>query len=109
MCGGSSDGLRGPQSSIRRFKEELPAHPVRMNVLAINGSPSGAGGVTAVILRPHGWVLRHLLKQGEAQDVLDAARRAGRELVEGDMSAETLAAVSREVVTLEECVWMMNE
>ena len=54
-------------------------------------------------------MLRHLLKQGEAQDVLDAARRAGRELVEGDMSAETLAAVSREVVTLEECVRMMNE
>ena len=61
------------------------------------------------LLRPHGWVLRHLLKQGEGQDVLDAARRAGRELVEGDMSAETLAAVSREVVTLEECVRMMNE
>ncbi|MCJ2563904.1 MAG: hypothetical protein LN417_07435 [Candidatus Thermoplasmatota archaeon] len=38
------------------------------------------------LLRPHGWVL-----------------------VEGDMSAETLAAVSREVVTLEECVRMMNE
>jgi len=34
---------------------------------------------------------------------------AGQELVEGDMSAETLAAVSREVVTLEECVRMMNE
>jgi hypothetical protein len=54
-------------------------------------------------------VLRHLLKQGEAQDVLDAARRAGRELVEGDMSTETLAAVSRELVTLEECVRMHNE
>ncbi len=51
-------------------------------------------------------MLRHLLKQGEAQDVLDAARR---ELVEGDMSAETLAAGSRELVTLEECVRMQNE
>ncbi len=61
------------------------------------------------LLRPHGWVLRHLLKQGEGQDVLDAARRAGRELVEGDVSAETLAAVSREVVTLEECMRMQNE
>lgn len=29
-----------------------------------------------------------------ALDALDAARRAGRELVEGDMSAETLATVS---------------
>ncbi len=46
--------------------------------------------------------MRHLLKQGEGQDVLDAARRAGRELVEGDMSAETLAAVSREVVALDD-------
>ena len=58
--------------------------------------------------RPHGWVLRHLLKQGEGQDLLDAARRVGRELVEGDMSAETLAAVSRELVTFEECMWMQE-
>jgi len=65
--------------------------------------------LTAALLRPHGWVLRHLLKQGEGQDVLDAARWAGQELLEGDMSAETLAAVSRELVTLEECVRMMNE
>jgi len=36
-------------------------------------------------------------------------RQAGRELLEGGMSAETLAAVSREVATLEECVRMMNE
>ena len=41
-----------PQSSIRRFKEELPARFVRTNVLAINGSPRGAGGITALILRP---------------------------------------------------------
>ncbi|MFQ5909726.1 MAG: hypothetical protein ACE5IJ_03280 [Thermoplasmata archaeon] len=61
------------------------------------------------LLRPHGWVLRHLLRQGDAQDVLDAARRAGRELVDGDMSAETLAAVSRELISLEECVRMQNE
>jgi len=54
-------------------------------------------------------VLRHLLRQGAAQDVLDAARRAGRELVEGDMSAGTLATVSRDVVTLEECMRMQNE
>ncbi|MEE9116656.1 MAG: hypothetical protein V3U09_07150 [Thermoplasmata archaeon] len=67
------------------------------------------GDFAGALLRPHGWVLRHLLKQGEAQDVLDAARRAGRELVEGDMSAETLAAVSREVVTLEECMRLYNE
>ncbi len=54
-------------------------------------------------------MLRHLLKEGEAQDVLDAARRAGRELVEGDMSAGTLAIVSRDLVTLEECMRMQNE
>ena len=41
--------------------------------------------------------------------MLDAARRAGRELVEGDMSAETLAAGSRELVTLEECMRVQNE
>ncbi|MCK4949508.1 MAG: hypothetical protein KAS60_05425 [Thermoplasmata archaeon] len=54
-------------------------------------------------------MLRNLLRQGDAQDVLDAARRAGRELVEGDMSAETLAVVSKELVTLEECMRMQNE
>ncbi|MEE8183074.1 MAG: hypothetical protein V3T94_02870 [Thermoplasmata archaeon] len=47
VCGGDSDGLRGSSVSIRRFKEELPAHPFRMNVLAINGSPSSAGGTAA--------------------------------------------------------------
>jgi multimeric flavodoxin WrbA len=62
------------------------------------------------LLRPHGWVLRYLLKRGEAQDVLDAARRAGEEFAEkGVMSAETLAAVSRELVSLEECVRLQNE
>ncbi len=30
-------------------------------------------------------MLRHLLKQGEAQDVLDAARRAGRELAREEL------------------------
>ncbi|MCK4366369.1 MAG: hypothetical protein KAW84_00285 [Thermoplasmata archaeon] len=56
------------------------------------GSPGGPTSRRKGSGRPHGWVLRHLLKQGEAQDVLDAARRAGRELV-----------------TLEECMRMQNE
>ena len=56
-------------------------------------------------------MLRHLLRKGEpVEDVLDATRRAGRELVsEGNMSAETLAAVSGEIVTLEERMRLQSE
>ncbi|MFQ5909730.1 MAG: hypothetical protein ACE5IJ_03300 [Thermoplasmata archaeon] len=43
------------------------------------------------LLRPHGWVLRHLLRQGDAQDVLDAARRAGREWKRFESSHEGTA------------------
>ncbi len=76
---------------------------------SFRGSPGGPTSRRKRSRRPHGWVPRHLFKRGEAQDVLDAARRAGREVVEGDMSAETLAAVSRELVSLEECMRMQNE
>ena len=44
------------------------------------------GDFAGALLRPHGWVL-----------------------VEGDMSAEMLVAVSGELVTLEECMRLTNE
>jgi len=62
------------------------------------------------LLRPHGQTLRDLLKRGApVDDVLDAAREAGRQLVrDGKMSAEALAVVGRELVSLDEYVQNMN-
>ena len=63
------------------------------------------------LLRPHGQTLRDLLRQGEpVQDVLDAAREAGRELArDGRMSHDSLRAVGRPLVSLEEYVEDLNE
>lgn len=63
------------------------------------------------LLRPHGQVLRDLLRQGEpVQDVLDAAREAGRELArDGRISSDSLRAVGRPLVSLEEYVANLNE
>ena len=62
------------------------------------------------LLRPHGQTLRDLLRRGEGvDDVLEAAREAGRELANaGRVSAETLAEVGRPLVSLEEYVLDMN-
>jgi multimeric flavodoxin WrbA len=63
------------------------------------------------LLRPHGQTLRDLLKRGEpVDDVLDAARKAGRQLVrDGKMSAEALATVGRELVTRDDYITNMNQ
>jgi multimeric flavodoxin WrbA len=55
------------------------------------------------LLRPHGPALGAMLHTGApVGDVIEAARRAGRELVTtGKMSAATLAVVSRELLPLE--------
>ncbi len=52
------------------------------------------------LLRPHGEALRTMLKMGEAvQDIFDAAREAGRQLVrDGKMATGTLDIVSRELL-----------
>jgi multimeric flavodoxin WrbA len=62
------------------------------------------------LLRPHGGTLRDLLRKGGlVDDVLDAAKEAGRQLVrDGQMSAETLKVVSRELVSLEGYIQDMN-
>jgi multimeric flavodoxin WrbA len=55
------------------------------------------------LLRPHGGALRAMLELGApVQDVLDAAKDAGRQLIEdGKMRDETLATVSRELLPRE--------
>jgi multimeric flavodoxin WrbA len=58
------------------------------------------------LLRPHGQTLRDLLRRHEdVHDVLEAARAAGRQIGStGRVSAETLAEVSRPLVTLDEYI-----
>lgn len=63
------------------------------------------------LLRPHGQTLRDILRRGEpVDDVLEAAREAGRQLArEGRVSKETLDIVGRELVSLEEYLESMNQ
>jgi multimeric flavodoxin WrbA len=55
------------------------------------------------LLRPHGGALRAMLELGApVQDVLDAAKDAGRQLIQdGKMRPETLATVGRELLPRE--------
>jgi multimeric flavodoxin WrbA len=63
------------------------------------------------LLRPHGEALRAMLDMGApVNDVIVAARDAGRQLVEnGEMSQTTLDIVSRDLLPVEVYVKMANE
>lgn len=58
------------------------------------------------LLRPHAYALKSMVDSGgQADDVLEAAREAGRQLIEhGEMSVKALNDVSRELVPLESYV-----
>jgi multimeric flavodoxin WrbA len=62
------------------------------------------------LLRPHSGALWYMLKKGmPVQDVIEAAKKAGRELArDGRMEEETLKIVSREPAPLEVFVSKMN-
>jgi multimeric flavodoxin WrbA len=62
------------------------------------------------LIRPHGPALGPMLRLGlPVGDVLEAAEEAGRQLVaEGRMHPETLATVSRPLLTLDEYVGIVN-
>jgi multimeric flavodoxin WrbA len=68
-------------------------------------------GFVGALLRPHGQTLRDHVKQGKpAEDVLEAAREAGRQLAkDGRISGEILRTVARPLVTLDEYVANLNE
>lgn len=64
------------------------------------------------LLRPHGTVLRAMLQRGSpvAQEVPEAAREAGRQLVhDGKMSEETLRIISRELLPRDLFVQICNQ
>jgi len=63
------------------------------------------------LLRPHGPGLEIVMEMGQTvDDIYAAAKEAGRQLVEeGKMSAETLNAVSRELMTQEAYLQIVNE
>jgi multimeric flavodoxin WrbA len=63
------------------------------------------------LLRPHGPALKAMAARGApVNDVFEAARAAGRQLVqEGEMSSQTLATVSRPLLPLEAYVQFVNQ
>jgi len=63
------------------------------------------------LLRPHGGGLRPMLEMNAGvSDVVEAARDAGRQLVrDGKMSAETLSTVSRELMSREDYIQVVNQ
>ena len=75
---------------------------VHMKAMCKNMGTEFAGA----LLRPHGEILKPLMEMGRSpDDVFEAAREAGRQLVEeGKMSPETLSIVSRELAPRESYV-----
>jgi len=65
---------------------------------------------SGALLRPHGLALKFMQANGiEVGDVLDAAQRAGQELVRtGRFNADTLRVVSRPLMSQEDFVLLMN-
>lgn len=63
------------------------------------------------LLRPHGEALRPMLEMGApVKDILDSAKEAGRQLIrDGEMSAETLKTVSRELLPRDAYIQMVNQ
>ena len=80
---------------------------VHMKAVSKNMGAEFAGA----LLRPHGPVLAVAAARGmPTDDIFAAAKDAGRQLVEaGTMSADTLRAVSRELLPLEMYVQMVNK
>lgn len=73
---------------------------VHMKAISKNFDREFAGA----LLRPHGTGMRRMLQADiPIDDIFAAAKEAGRQLVaDGRMSSETLKAVSREIISLEQ-------
>ena len=80
---------------------------VYMKAFCRNASSEFAGA----LLRPHGEGISFMMEMGMSlDDIFEAAKEAGRQLVEGgEMSAETLSIISRELMPLEMYVQSVNQ
>jgi len=80
---------------------------VHMKAVSKNMAREFAGA----LLRPHGPALMKMMEMGApVDDILDAAKEAGRQLVEdGRISPETLKGVSRELLPLEMYIEIVNK
>lgn len=80
---------------------------VHMKAVCKNASVDFAGA----LLRPHGGGLRNMMESGmPVDDIFIAAKDAGRQLVRnGEISASTLATISRELMPREAYVEAVNE
>jgi len=80
---------------------------VHVKAFCKNGNREFAGA----LLRPHGEALRPMLEIGGlVEDVVEAAREAGRQLVrDGKISTETLNTVSRELMSREDYIQVANQ
>lgn len=74
-------------------------------------SKGGDAEVAGALLRPHAEVFKPMLEQGAPiKDILDAAREVGRQLArDGRMSRETLRIVSRELLSRDMYVQIVNQ
>ena len=86
---------------------DLDALVAHVQAIARNLDAEFAGA----LLRPHGPALKAMLDQhAPVTDVLDAARDAGRQLVEqGSIAPETLGVVSRPLVPRDMYVAIANQ
>lgn len=84
-------------------------NPLLVHMKAV--SKNMGGEFAGALLRPHGPALKEMMEMGgPVDDIFEAAKEAGRELVEdGKMSAKTLKVVSRELLPLEMYVEIVNQ
>lgn len=84
--------------------DPLLAHAI---ALCRNANREFAGA----LLRPHAGALKWMLKKGEpVNDICDAAKLAGRQLIqEKSMSRQTLATISRELVPRDRFMQINNQ
>ncbi len=88
-------------------KDNFDALVAHVQAVCRNAGMEFAGA----LLRPHGPALQPMMDAGAPlDDVFEAAREAGRQLVrDGAMSAETLATVSRELLPRETYLQFAND
>ncbi|HEY41688.1 MAG TPA: flavodoxin family protein [Dehalococcoidia bacterium] len=88
-------------------KDNFDALLVHMKAICKNTYSEFAGA----LLRPHGPALKPMLEIGGlVEDVIEAAREAGRQLVrDGRMSEETLNTVSRDLMPMEDYFKAANQ